>query len=209
MSLRMRTAALQMIAAARARATFRSSSPARMQPITLPSTSGRRRPDGIARREGEVTLKEVVGPSGLVRHVSGEIRGVCFQRAARCAARGAGADSRSREPAASRVGSRGRRPLPRHLAQPARLSLDESGHDTRLPVQVQLVREADLRSAVYRPPARGGRRRDRLVEGHVPTRSPVGRRFLGPVPWISSDLPSSSWRATPSPFKCPCAPTGE
>ena len=55
------------------------------------------------------------------------------------------------------------RPLPRGLARAARLLLDEPGDHARLPVPLQLVREADLRPALRRAQPRERGRRDGLA----------------------------------------------
>ena len=60
------------------------------------------------------------------------------------------------------------------LARASRLLLDERRDDARLPVPLQLVREADLRPALHRAVARAGRRRDRLAEGDLSARITCG-----------------------------------
>ena len=57
---------------------------------------------------------------------------------------------RPRRAAAAGVGSRRRRAVSRAWQRAPRLLLDERRHDARLPVSLQLVREADLRPALHR-----------------------------------------------------------
>ncbi len=83
---------------------------------------------------------------------------------------------RPRRAAAAGVGSRRRRPLPRDVARAPRLLLDERGDDARLPVPLQLVREADLRPALHRAIARARGRGDGVAEADLPPRPPLDRR---------------------------------
>ncbi len=61
---------------------------------------------------------------------------------------------RSRRAAAAGLGPGRRRAVPPRLDAAPRLLLDERRHDARLPVPLQLVREADLRPALHRAIAR-------------------------------------------------------
>ena len=73
-------------------------------------------------------------------------------------------------------------PLSPRLAVTPRVPLDEPGHDTRLPVPLQLVREADLRTALRGSQPRGRGRGDGLAEAHVRARPPLVRgRHLRPA----------------------------
>src|SRR5881394_3690021 len=83
---------------------------------------------------------------------------------------------RSRDPAAAGLGSRRRRALPPCLAPAARLLLDERLDDARLPVSLQLVREANLRAALHGAAAGGGGGRDRLAAADLPSRPSLDRR---------------------------------
>ena len=51
--------------------------------------------------------------------------------------------------------------------EPPRLLLDEHGDDARLPVPLQLVRQADLRPALQCALARRRRRGDAVAQGHL------------------------------------------
>ena len=112
---------------------------------------------------------------------------------------------RSRRAAAPGLGSRRRRALPADLAGASRLLLDEPRDDARLPVSLQLVREADLRPALHRALAGARRRRDGVAEAHVSARSPVDRRrHLRPEAGLDRAVRRDRCRrATRSmPFKC-------
>ena len=61
---------------------------------------------------------------------------------------------RPRRAALPGLGPGRRRALPRDLARAPRLLLDEHGHHARLPVPLQLVRQADLGPALQRPQRR-------------------------------------------------------
>ena len=112
--------------------------------------------DVVVAGEGEVTLVELLDtlPAGAdaERGLGASVDGLWLRGAdGRIVRTPAARDHpRSRLAAAAGVGPRRRRSLSLDVARAARLLLDERGDDARLPVPLQLVREADLRPALHR-----------------------------------------------------------
>ncbi len=92
-----------------------------------------------------------------------------------------------------------RRALPRGLDGGARLLQPEHGHHARLPVPLQLVRQADLGSALRHALAGQRGRGDGLDQARPATRSHlVRRRHLWPAPAMGGRALAARWpRATP------------
>ena len=95
-----------------------------------------------------------------------------------CGGRPRASPSASPTSSPSRPGTSSTRALPRGLAAGARLLHDEHGHHARLPVPLQLVREADLGPALRHALAGQRRRGDGLVK----------RTFAPDHIWFADDI---------------------
>ena len=177
--LRMREAALEMIDhAARARRADRGVGiRCHRSSRALPAPRRRRRDPRRRRDHARRSRRSPAGAARSIDDVPGiaylddVVRGAAHQRAA--------VHQVARRAAVPGVGSRRRRSLSRDLARPPRLLLDEHRDDARLPVSLQLVREADLRPALC--DAQPGRRSS--------TRSPGSSSDFAPDHlWIVDDV---------------------
>ncbi len=119
--------------------------------------------------------------------------------------RAAARDRRPRRPALPGLGPRRRRALPGDLARPARLLLDEHGDHARLPVPLQLVRQADLGPALPRPLAGERGRRDArgLAGTYRPDHLWFADDIFGLKPgWIERFADALAAEGLRIPFKC-------